>query len=67
MTCGQVDEDGKITVIDFPQMVSTAHGNAEELFNRDADCIVRFFSQKLGFISAENRPDFKVSNMASTA
>ncbi len=67
MACGQVDEDGKITVIDFPQMVSTAHSNAEELFNRDAACVVRFFSQKLGFTPAEDLPDFKVIDIASTA
>ncbi|KAI8468269.1 MAG: RIO1 family-domain-containing protein [Monoraphidium minutum] len=33
------DED--LTMIDFPQMVSVGHANAQELFDRDVDCIVR--------------------------
>ena len=32
----QIDHDGQgVTVIDFPQMVSTSHENAAELFMRD--------------------------------
>lgn len=42
------DEDGSITVIDFPQMVSTAHVDAEMLFDRDVDGIRRFFSHRFG-------------------
>ena len=55
-----MDEDCKITLIDFPQMVSTAHENAKELFDRDADCVRRFFSNKLGYAPEEDRPDFEV-------
>lgn len=36
-----------VTLIDFPQMVSTRHPNGEELFQRDVDCLKRFFSTKL--------------------
>ena len=36
-----VGEDEALTLIDFPQMVSVSHANAEELFERDVDCIVR--------------------------
>eukprot|EP00586_Coscinodiscus_wailesii_P002669 CAMPEP_0172490168 /NCGR_PEP_ID=MMETSP1066-20121228/20491_1 /TAXON_ID=671091 /ORGANISM="Coscinodiscus wailesii, Strain CCMP2513" /LENGTH=563 /DNA_ID=CAMNT_0013258495 /DNA_START=73 /DNA_END=1764 /DNA_ORIENTATION=+ len=36
-----------VTLIDFPQMVSTKHPNAEELFDRDLQCLKRFFSCKL--------------------
>ena len=57
---GQVDEESKITLIDFPQMVSTSHANAEELFDRDADCITRFFTKRLGFVPDGHQPDFKV-------
>lgn len=31
--------DLQVTVIDFPQMVSTSHPNAAELFDRDVQCI----------------------------
>ena len=57
---GQVDEESKVTLIDFPQMVSTSHRNAQELFERDVACITRFFSSKLGLELEGNRPDFKV-------
>lgn len=36
-----------VTLIDFPQMVSTRHPNAEELYQRDWDCLKRFFVVKL--------------------
>lgn len=36
-----------VTLIDFPQMVSTRHKNGEEMFDRDVGCIVKFFTMKL--------------------
>jgi RIO kinase 2 len=36
-----------VTLIDFPQMISTKHPNAEELYNRDLACLRRFFELKL--------------------
>ncbi|CAL5226049.1 g8861 [Coccomyxa viridis] len=54
-----VDEECKVTLIDFPQMVPTSHRNAQELFDRDVACITRFFSSKLKFISEGRCPDFK--------
>lgn len=41
-----VDEDGEFTVIDFPQMVSTSHVDAKELFDRDIEGIRRFFEHR---------------------
>ena len=41
MLCRQVDDDGQVTLIDFPQMISTSHANASEWFARDADCLYR--------------------------
>lgn len=41
-----IDEDERVTVIDFPQMVSTKHADAEMLFDRDVQGIVKFFSHK---------------------
>jgi RIO kinase 2 len=38
-----------VTLIDFPQMVSTQHPNAKELYERDTACLFKFFSHKLQF------------------
>lgn len=38
-----------VTLIDFPQMVSTHHPNAKELYERDTACLYKFFSHKLQF------------------
>lgn len=60
MPVGQVNDEGKITLIDFPQMVSTTHENAKDFFDRDVDCVTRFFSKKLGFVPEEDQPNFEV-------
>ncbi|KAI0257553.1 RIO1-domain-containing protein [Lactifluus subvellereus] len=44
--------DGKPIVIDFPQMVSTSHENAEWYFNRDVECIRTFFRRRFRYESA---------------
>lgn len=36
-----------VKLIDFPQMVSTKHPNAQELFERDLQCLQRYFLKKL--------------------
>jgi RIO kinase 2 len=36
-----------VTIIDFPQMVSTRHPNAQELYERDIGCLKRYFTKKL--------------------
>ena len=46
-------------VIDFPQMVSMDHPNAEEYFDRDVNCIKRFFERRFHFVSSEKGPFFK--------
>ncbi|KIO26465.1 hypothetical protein M407DRAFT_200419 [Tulasnella calospora MUT 4182] len=38
-------------VIDFPQMVSTSHENAEFYFNRDVECIRTFFKRRFNYES----------------
>ncbi|KEP53668.1 Serine/Threonine-kinase RIO2 [Rhizoctonia solani 123E] len=45
-------ETGEPVVIDFPQMVSTRHVNAEWYFNRDVECIRRFFKRRFNYESA---------------
>ncbi|KAL9255633.1 Serine/threonine-protein kinase rio2-like protein [Drosera capensis] len=45
-----IDDDEKVTMIDFPQMVSVNHKNAQAYFDRDVECIFRFnlrFEQRL--------------------
>lgn len=42
-----------VIMIDFPQMVSTAHTNAQELFERDVNCLRVFFSRRFGFEPSE--------------
>ena len=46
-----VTQDEHIILIDFPQMVSTSHPNAEHLFQRDVDCLRRFFARRFRFES----------------
>jgi len=43
-----ITRDFKVYVIDFPQMVSTNHLNAEELFERDLNGLVLWFTKKYG-------------------
>lgn len=48
------DDNLKITLIDFPQMISTSHPNASELFTRDVNCLVKFFAMKMHYIPPEH-------------
>lgn len=48
-----VDSSGtKLTVIDFPQCISSNHPNASSYFNRDVECLYIYF-QKLAEKSYE--------------
>jgi RIO kinase 2 len=40
-------------LIDFPQMVSIDHINAEMYFDRDVHCIREFFRKRFGFVSSD--------------
>lgn len=44
-------DSGEPVVIDFPQMVSTQHLNAEWYFNRDVECIRAFFRRRFRYES----------------
>ncbi|KAG6017064.1 hypothetical protein E4U54_008490 [Claviceps lovelessii] len=46
-------------VIDFPQMVSMEHQNAEMYFDRDVECIKRFFLRRFHFTSSIPGPFYK--------
>ena len=56
-------------LIDFPQMVSVDHANAKMYFDRDVDCIKKFFERRFHFTSDESGPYFvnakKRAQMAS--
>lgn len=45
-------------IIDFPQMVSIDHTNAEMYFDRDINCIKSFFERRFNFVSDEPGPFF---------
>jgi RIO kinase 2 len=47
-----LDESNMIILIDFPQMVSFEHPNAEELFERDLNGLVKFFATKMRYTAA---------------
>ncbi|KAL1139740.1 hypothetical protein AAG570_006718 [Ranatra chinensis] len=47
-----IDKDNKPVVIDFPQMISTNHPNAEMYFERDVKCIRDFFKRRFGYESS---------------
>ncbi|PAN27166.1 hypothetical protein PAHAL_5G063200 [Panicum hallii] len=49
-----IDDDEKITVIDFPQMVSVSHCNAQMFFDRDIECIYKFFNKRFNLTSEKN-------------
>lgn len=46
-----LNQDEKPIIIDFPQMVSTEHPNAEFFFQRDVNCIKDFFRKRFHFES----------------
>lgn len=51
-----IDNDEKVTVIDFPQMVSVCHRNAQMYFDRDVECIFKFFRKRFK-LTFELQPD----------
>ncbi|XP_012250754.2 serine/threonine-protein kinase RIO2 [Athalia rosae] len=53
-----ITNEGKPIIIDFPQMVSTEHPNAEMMFDRDVNCIRDFFKRRFAYES-EFFPTFK--------
>ncbi|XP_056393532.1 serine/threonine-protein kinase RIO2 [Hyla sarda] len=46
-----LDDEDHVTMIDFPQMVSTSHANAEWYFDRDVKCIRDFFIKRFNYES----------------
>ena len=59
---GKEEEEVQIklvpVLIDFPQMVSVDHPNAQYYFDRDVQCVKRFFERRFHFTSDEAGPHF---------
>ena len=53
-----ISDEKKITMIDFPQMVSTKHFNATFYFDRDVNCIHNYFLKRYKYAS-DYTLDFK--------
>jgi len=53
-----VTDEGEPVVIDFPQMVSVEHRDAEYFFDRDVNCVRDFFRRRFGYES-ELAPAFQ--------
>ncbi|XP_075037413.1 serine/threonine-protein kinase RIO2 [Mixophyes fleayi] len=53
-----LDDEDHATMIDFPQMVSTSHSNAEWYFDRDVKCVRDFFLRRFNYES-ELFPTFR--------
>ncbi|KAK9989113.1 hypothetical protein SO802_029352 [Lithocarpus litseifolius] len=51
-----IDDDEKVTMIDFPQMVSVDHRNAQMYFDRDVECVFKFFRKRFN-LSFQEIPD----------
>lgn len=45
-----IDDNEKITIIDFPQMTSTSHPQAQQYFERDVKCLQDYFLRRFGLI-----------------
>lgn len=56
-----IGDDGTVTLIDFPQMVSVSHPNSEELFNRDVNGLMKFFRMKMRF----DAPDSAIPRLSA--
>jgi len=56
-----LDGNEKLHVIDFPQMVSTSHTNADMYFRRDVNCVKTLFFRKYGFV-VEEEEDFEIED-----
>lgn len=56
-----LDDNEKLYVIDFPQMVSTSHVNNDMYFKRDVECVKNLFFRKYQYI-VEDEEDMEISD-----
>ncbi|PKA50852.1 RIO kinase 2 [Apostasia shenzhenica] len=50
-----IDDNENLTMIDFPQMVSVSHRNAQMYFDRDIECIFKFFQKRFHLSLQDDR------------
>jgi len=62
-----IDGEGTVTLIDFPQMVSTSHANASELFRRDINCLIKFFAMKMRYIAPEELTNLRLTEVVPSS
>ncbi|XP_057491599.1 serine/threonine-protein kinase rio2 [Actinidia eriantha] len=62
-----IDDNESVTMIDFPQMVSVSHRNAQMYFDRDVECIFKFFSKRFNLSFEEHTEESDVSDGDSDA
>jgi RIO kinase 2 len=48
-----IDDEETITLIDFPQMISIDHPDANFYFNRDVECLQTYFDRKYNMLFKE--------------
>ncbi|KAA8541248.1 hypothetical protein F0562_025145 [Nyssa sinensis] len=60
-----IDDDEKVTMIDFPQMVSVSHRNAQMYFDRDVECIFKFFAKRFNLSFQEHTDECDGSGVES--
>lgn len=60
-----IDDDEKVTMIDFPQMVSVSHRNAQMYFDRDVECIFKFFRRRFNLSVEEQTAESDGSDVDS--
>ncbi|KAK3030895.1 hypothetical protein RJ639_037245 [Escallonia herrerae] len=60
-----IDDDESVTIIDFPQMVSVSHRNAQMYFDRDVECIFKFFGKRFNLSFQENAEESDGSDVDS--
>lgn len=51
----------KLTVIDFPQCISVKHPNAKSYFDRDVECIYKYFDKLAEKSYHENQKSNQIS------
>ncbi|XP_010257739.1 PREDICTED: serine/threonine-protein kinase rio2 isoform X2 [Nelumbo nucifera] len=56
-----IDDNEKVTMIDFPQMVSVSHANAQMYFDRDIECLFKFFKKRFKLSFHENKDECDAS------
>ncbi|XP_065909656.1 uncharacterized protein [Dysidea avara] len=60
-----LNEKDQVTLIDFPQMVSTSHYNAKSYFDHDVQCVRDFFKRRFDFIGASCPTFDEIKKIAS--